>query len=111
MEKQIENQWEEMEKSKMEEYDEKTRQKLLEEYRKKVENQKVISDQLQEFKMRQIKRIQEEMLEGQLIRKQAEEDLVKERQRELERKQRQQEQKEAFKRANEDLVRYQEAQR
>jgi hypothetical protein len=41
----------------MEEYDDKMRQKLLEEYEKKVANQRVINDQLHDFKMRMIKRI------------------------------------------------------
>ena len=74
---------------KMEEYDDKVRQKLLEEYEKKMENQKVINDQLHAFKMRMIKRIQDEMLEGQLIKRQVEEDLEKERQKEHERKMKQ----------------------
>ena len=74
---------------KMDEYDDKMRQKLLEEYEKKMENQKIINDQLHQFKMKMIKRIQDEMLEGQLIKRQVEEDLEKERQKEMERKMKQ----------------------
>jgi hypothetical protein len=48
----------------MDEYDEKVRMKLLEEYEKKMENQRIINDQLHQFKMKIIKRIQDEMLEG-----------------------------------------------
>ena len=70
----------------MDEYDDKMRQKLLEEYEKKMANQKIINDQLHSFKMRMIKRIQDEMLEGQLIKRQVEQDLDRERQKEHERK-------------------------
>ena len=41
----------------MEEYDEKMKQKLLEEYKKKMANQKIINDQLHSYKMNCIKRI------------------------------------------------------
>lgn len=87
IEKQIQAQWEELEKAKMDEYDDKMRQKLLDEYEKKMENQKVINDQLHQFKMKYIKRMQDEMLEGELIRRQVDEELERERQRELEKKQ------------------------
>lgn len=43
------------------------------------------------------------MLEGELIKKQVEEEIEKERQREMARKQAQFEQREQFKQANEDL--------
>lgn len=54
----------------MEEYDDKLRNKLLNEYERKQANQKIVNDQLQEFKMKYIKRIQDEMLEGELIKRQ-----------------------------------------
>jgi hypothetical protein len=38
MEKRIEGQWEDLEKQKMEEYDDKLRSKLMEEYEKKMGN-------------------------------------------------------------------------
>ena len=53
----------------MDEYDDKMRQKLLDEYEKKMANQKIINDQLHAFKMKMIKRMQDEMLEGELIRR------------------------------------------
>ena len=53
----------------MDEYDEKLRNKLLDEYERKVANQKIINDQLHQFKMKYIKRIQDEMLEGELIKR------------------------------------------
>ncbi len=67
----------------MEEYDAKMRAKLEREYNKKMENSKAISDQLEEFKINYIKTLKEEMLEGELIKRQAEEDLEREKIREL----------------------------
>ena len=63
----------------MDEYDEKLRNKLLDEYERKVANQKIINDQLHQFKMKYIKRIQDEMLEGELIKRQVDEELERER--------------------------------
>ncbi len=49
--KQIELQWEELEKQKMEEYDERLREKLEKEYKKKMKNTENIQTQLEDFKM------------------------------------------------------------
>jgi hypothetical protein len=43
----------------------------------------MIAEQLEEFKLNYIKRLKEEQLEGELIKRQVEEDLEKERQKEL----------------------------
>lgn len=59
----------------MDEFDEKTKKKLEEHYQKKRENAKVIKNQLHDFKMTHIKRIKEEMLEGELIKRKAKEDM------------------------------------
>jgi hypothetical protein len=88
----------------MEEYDEKLRNKLMEEYDKKMTTSKIIKDQAYDYKMRCIKRIQEEQLEGELIRRQVEEELERERQREHERRMKQIEQREIFKASNEELM-------
>ena len=40
----IEKHWEEVEKQKMQEYDEKTRAKLEDEYRRKMDNSKAVSE-------------------------------------------------------------------
>lgn len=74
------------------------------EFQKKIETSKIIKDQLLEFKMRLIKRYQEEQLEGQLIKRQAEEAMMQERQKEIERKEHMEQQKKSFKKANEELV-------
>jgi hypothetical protein len=69
IQKQIEKNWEDLEKQKMEEYDSKMRAKLEREYNKKMENAKDISNQLEEFKINYIKTLKEEMLEGELIKR------------------------------------------
>jgi hypothetical protein len=61
------------------------REKLEAEYNKKMENSHAISDQLDEFKLNYIKGLKEEMLEGELIKRQAEEDLEREKIREVQR--------------------------
>lgn len=66
-EKRVEKEWEELDLAKMEAYDEKMKQKLINEYDRKMSNTKAISDQLHEFKMKYIKRMQEDMLEAELI--------------------------------------------
>jgi len=59
------------------------REKLEKEYNKKMENAKAISDQLDEFKLNFIKNLKEEMLEGELIKRQVQDDLEREKIREL----------------------------
>lgn len=44
VEKEIEKHWEDVEKQKMQEYDEKTRAKLEDEYRRKMDNSKAVSE-------------------------------------------------------------------
>ena len=104
IEKQIQIQWDELEQVKMEEYDDKMRQKLLDEYEKKMANQKIINDQLHQFKMKYIKKIQDELLEGELIKRQVDEELHREREREMGRKLKQIDQAKDFKKANQQLV-------
>ena len=69
IEKDIDLHWEEVEKQKMQDYDEKMTKKLEAEYKKKIENAKAISDQLEEFKLNYVKGIKQEMLEGELIKR------------------------------------------
>jgi hypothetical protein len=49
LEKEIDLQWEELEKQKMLEYDERLREKLEKEYHKKMNNAKNVQDQLYDF--------------------------------------------------------------
>lgn len=89
-----------MEKNQMVEYDAKMQGKLEVEYKAKIENSKAISDQLEEFKLNYIKGLKEEMLEGELIKRQADEDLEREKQRELARQKRAQQMKQELIEAN-----------
>jgi hypothetical protein len=95
----------------MEAYDEKVKAKLIAEFDRKQQNTKAISEQLHEFKMNYIKRIQDERLEADLINRQVKEELEREAEKERERKHKQEEQKETFRRANADLLADQERQR
>lgn len=94
--------WEELEQQKMEEYDEKMREKLAAEYAKKMDNSKAISEQLEEFKLNYIKGLKEEMLEGELIKRQVEEDLEREKARELQRQKKAMALREDIAKANRD---------
>jgi hypothetical protein len=98
----IEQQWLAVEKQKMEEYDAKMLEKLEKEYIKKMDNSKAISDQLDQFKINYIKLLKEEMLEGELIKRQAEEDIEREKVRELQRQKKAAEIKADIARANAD---------
>jgi hypothetical protein len=73
------------------------------EYENKIHNQKIVKDQLFEYKMKYIKRYQEEQLEGKLLKRQAEDDLEREKQKEHEKRLKMIDQQDGFKRANEDL--------
>ena len=52
--KEIDENWRDLEKQKLDEYDKKMREKLEKEYDKRQTNAKAISDQLEEFKMNYI---------------------------------------------------------
>jgi hypothetical protein len=88
----------------MEAYDEKVKAKLIAEFDRKQQNTKAISEQLHEFKMNYIKRIQDDRLEADLINRQVKEELEREAEKERERKHKQEEQKETFRRANAELL-------
>lgn len=109
--KDIEKHWEDVEKQKMQEYDEKMRAKLEQEYKMKLANAKDISDQLENFKLNYIKQLKEEMLEGELIKRQTEEDLEREKQREIARQQRIAQMRADFAEANQQLLQQKEAER
>jgi len=85
----------------MVEYDERFREKLEKEYRKRMKNADNISTQLEDFKMSFIKRMKEDELEGELIKKQVEEDLGREKLKELERRKKASNRNDEFKVANE----------
>lgn len=67
----------------MSEYDERLWEKLEKEYKKKMKNADNVKTQLEDFKMAFIKRIKEDELEGELIKKQVDEELEREREKEM----------------------------
>jgi len=85
LEKEIDLQWEELEKQKMVEYDERLREKLEKEYHKKMRNAQSVNEQLETFKLNYIKKMKEEELEGQLIKRSVEEELEREKLRDVQR--------------------------
>lgn len=107
----IEKHWVEVEKQKMSEYDEKMRAKLEQEYKLKQANAKEISDQLENFKLNFIKQLKEEMLEGELIKRQTEEDLEREKLREVHRQQKVAQMRSDLADANNQLLKIKESER
>eukprot|EP00347_Sterkiella_histriomuscorum_P007243 403349712 len=106
IDKNIENQWTELEHLKLEDYDIREAEKLEEIHRKKMDTAKVIKQQLYEFKVNTVKKLKNDRLEGQLIKKQVELNQELERQKEFERKIKQAKTREEFKKANDDLQAY-----
>lgn len=107
LQKEIDLQWEELEKQKMQEYDERLREKLEKEYHKKMKNAQNVQDQLEDFKLNYIKKMKEEQLEGELIKKQVEEELEREKLRDMERKKRAAGTRQDFQKANDELLKIQ----
>ena len=105
----IEKHWVEVEKEKMKEYDEKMRAKLEQEYKLKMQNAKDISDQLENFKLNYIKQLKEEMLEGELIKRQVEEDIEREKLREVNRQKRVAQMRSDLAQANKEMMQQKEA--
>ena len=107
----IESHWVEVERTKMTEYDAKMRAKLEQEYKLKQQNAKDISEQLENFKLNYIKQLKEEMLEGELIKRQTDEDLEREKQREIQRQQKVAQMRADLAEANQQLMKMKEAER
>lgn len=68
----------------------------------------MISDQLEDYKMSYIKRMKEDMLEGELIKRQVEEDLEREKQKQLQRQKLAAERKADLVKANKSMIEAQE---
>ena len=61
--------WEEFERQQLAEAEEKERKKLEKEYKKKMDNAHMIKKQLHEYKLGYVRRMQEDMLEGELLKR------------------------------------------
>lgn len=102
----VEEGWLENDRAKMEEYDRRMQAREEELQKRKQETAKVVKQQLHEFKHSYIRKIKEEMLEGELVKRRAREDLEAERLKELERRKRQAKTREELIKANEELKVY-----
>lgn len=69
-------------------YDEKLKEKLRNEYERKMKHQKDIKEQLHQYKLNLIKNYKDGMMEGTLISKAAEDELIANRQKDLQRRRR-----------------------
>ena len=106
--RQVEEGWVENDKLKMDDYDRKMHERLEEMYKRKQETAKVIKDQLYQSKVKHIKQYKEQVLEGDLVKRKALEDLEKDRVKELERKAKQARTREELDLANRELKAYKE---
>ena len=68
-------QWVDFEKQQLNDADEKARNELEVEYKKKMDNAYEIKNQLNDFKMQHLRRMQEEMLEGELLKREVSDKL------------------------------------
>lgn len=83
-------------------------ERLEEMYKRKQDTAKVIKDQLHQAKMTYIKKLKDEVMEGELIKRKAREDLEAARLQELERRAKQARTREELDRANHELKAYKE---
>jgi hypothetical protein len=84
-EKQIDQEWNAVEKSAMETYDKNLEEKLKKDFEKKIDNAQMIDKQLREFKDKYVQQLQEDYMEGELLKRQVEEDIEDARRKEEER--------------------------
>ena len=104
--KAVEEGWLQNDVAKMEEYDKRMQDRMEEMYMRKQDTAKVIKDQLHQSKMTYIKKLKDDILEGELIKRKAREDLEAARIAELQRRAKQARTREDLDSANQDLKAY-----
>jgi hypothetical protein len=104
--KAVEEGWLQNDVAKMEEYDKRMQERMEEMYKRKQDTAKVVKDQLHHSKMTYIKKLKDEILEGELIKRKAREDLEAARIAELQRRAKQARTREDLDSANQDLKAY-----
>ena len=104
--KAVEEGWLQNDVAKMEEYDKRMQDRMEEMYKRKQDTAKVIKDQLHQSKMTYIKKLKDDILEGELIKRKAREDLEAARIAELQRRAKQARTREDLDSANQDLKAY-----
>lgn len=82
MMKVVDNQWIDYEKQQVADADEKARVGLEKEYKKKMDNASEVQVQLNDYKLTYLRRMQEDMLEGELLKREVDDMLDKERKKE-----------------------------
>ena len=95
----------------MEDYDKRMQERMEEMYKRKQDTAKVIKDQLHNAKMSYIKKLKDEIMEGELVKRKAREDLEAARIKEMERLAKQARTREDLDSANHELKAYKEEQR
>ena len=102
----IDEGWVENDKVKMEDYDQRMNTRMEEMFKRKQETAKVISQQLVESKQAFVKRIKEERLEGELVKRKAHTEIEIERRKENDRRNKQLKNRDDLNKANEQLKVY-----
>jgi len=102
----IDEGWVENDKVKMEDYDQRMNTRMEEMFKRKQETAKVISQQLVESKQAFIKRMKEERLEGELVKRKAHTEIEIERRKENDRRNKQLKNRDDLNKANEQLKVY-----
>lgn len=69
LDKEIDQQWQELEKQKMSEYDRRVQEKAMKEIAKKEQNSKLIQDQLHSYQVNYLKKMKQDKMEGKLMKK------------------------------------------
>jgi hypothetical protein len=80
--KYVDERWNEVEKENMRAYDEKEEEKKIKEIEKVKANQKVLKHQHDEFRAKNIRKMQEKKIEGEIVKLKAKEEIVKQKEEE-----------------------------
>lgn len=75
----VEERYVQIEKENMKEFDEKEEEKRKREEELRMEQQRVLRDQHDQFKLKYIKRMQEDKIEGEIFKLKAQEDILKQK--------------------------------
>ena len=100
--------WDDIEKKKMEDYDRKEIEKQINIKNKNEENMNYIKNQFQDYKRKKIEELQDNYVEGQIIKLNAQNELKEEERKKMELKAKQEKMREDFKKENEELMKLKE---
>ena len=100
--------WDDIEKKKMEDYDRKEIEKQINIKNKNEENMNYIKNQFQDYKRKKIEELQDNYVEGQIIKLNAQNELKEKERKKMELKAKQEKMREDFKKENEELMKLKE---